>query len=172
MVNIFGIEFEYLIIGIFFWVVFISYIILDLIVIIVTVKKLIWEIKSVFSDLLKIIQYSAIIITFLDLIAMDLIQLIDSEIFNLVPVKLATDLCENFLLYYIFNQLSWYFLILHINKSRQLTQGINYKNIRIQIQSQERKTLLIFTIFYVWLKLIYLIDQAVIEYLRLNYIFC
>ena len=164
MVNIFGIKFEDPIVDILFWIVFIVYVILDSVIIIVTFKKLICEIKSVYSDLLKIMQFSAIIITFIDLIAMDFVELIDLNLSKYFSLRVTTDLFEMFLLYYMLNQLSWYLLILHISKYRLLTQGLNYQNIRTQIRSMEKKALIIIVVSYIFLRVIWLVNDTLVEF--------
>ena len=52
MVNIFGIKFEDPVVDIAFWTVFIAYIFLDTVVIIVTSKKIINELKAQYCDFL------------------------------------------------------------------------------------------------------------------------
>ena len=110
------------------------------------------------------LQYSAIIITFVDLITMDFVELIDLNLSKYFSLRVTTDLFEMFLLYYMLNQLSWHILVLHINKYRYIAIGGEYSLIKNQIRQHEKKVLLFVILIYLFLRAIWLADDIIIEF--------
>ena len=141
--------------GISFYILFRVYDTLDLIIIVMMSYLIVKELRSPYTDYLIILQYWSIWITFVYFISESIILTISSKALNNFWYWMVGSFWGTPLLYYIFNQLSWYILIQHLKYTRLLARQTSYDTIKSYIRKQEMGAILFVVLFsVVWLCII------------------
>ena len=113
------------------------------------------ELRSPYTDYLIILQYWSIWITFVYFISESIILTISPKALQNFWYSMIGSFWGTPLLYYIFNQLSWYILIQHLKYTRLLARQTSYDTIKSYIRKQEMGAILFVVLFsVVWLCII------------------
>ena len=105
------------------------------------------QLKSKFIDVLKLLQYIAIMLCYLAAAA-DIVLHLSTNVLSSYIYIIFLHFDWIILIYYAINQLSWYLLWVHLETYRQLAKGESYKSWKNKIKIKEAVWFFLILTFY------------------------
>ena len=132
---------------------------ISLIIVVTMMVAIVKQLKSKFIDVLKLLQYIAIMLWYLA-VAFDIVLHFSSSVLSNFIYIIFLHFDWIILIYYAINQLSWYLLWVHLETYRQLAKGENYISWREKIIVKEAIWFFLVLSFYffaiVWSMILYI----------------